>query len=283
MSLKECLGLSVPGDYGALPEAPSAFGKGSNSSEKNLPRYGWSSSPDHLVTRGYEVPEKDRYRPANSNLFRSGWPYDYNSANVYGAMLKYPYRQAAFIRLTVSAMAIAGAPPDFSYSAACGRLLRGIMRKLFVALFASALLVATALAADTAAVIAPIHQFIDGFNSGDVKSAYAAYAAGQITIIDEFPPHRWAGLHAAQQWAADYDKHAAATGVTDGSVKYGAPTRSEVEGDAAYVVIPALYTYKERGQAVAEEGQMTFALHKEAGGWKIEGWTWTGVKPHPAK
>ena len=73
------------------------------------------------------------------------------------------------------------------------------------------------------------------------------------------------------------------TGVSDGIVKYGAPTRTEVEGDAAYVVIPATYLYKERGQSMVEKGQMTFVLHAEGGGWKIQGWTWLGVKPHPAK
>src|ERR1041385_6137754 len=79
-------------------------------------------------------------------------------------------------------------------------------------------------------VTSPIHQFIDGFNTGDVKSAYAAYANGDIVIVDEFAPHIWRGPHAAQDWAADYDKHAKASGVSDGSVKYGAPTRTEVEG-----------------------------------------------------
>ena len=132
-------------------------------------------------------------------------------------------------------------------------------------------------------VTTPIHQFIDGFNTGDVKSAYAAYATGDIVIVDEFAPHLWTGPHAPQQWAADYDKHAQATGVSDGTVKYGAPTRTEVEGDVAYVVVPTTYLYKDHGKAVAEEGQMTFVLHAETGKWKISAWTWTGVKPHPAK
>lgn len=140
-----------------------------------------------------------------------------------------------------------------------------------------------AFAAAPADVTKPIHQFIDGFNSGDVKSAYAAYAAGDINIIDEFAPHRWTGLQAAHQWAADYDKHAKATGVSDGQVKYDAPTRTEIEGDLAYVIVPTVYLYKEHGKPMAEEGQMTFVLHAEAGGWEIRAWTWSGVKPHPAK
>jgi hypothetical protein len=157
------------------------------------------------------------------------------------------------------------------------------LRKIIFALFVTVLMVPSGLSAATPDVTAPIHQFIDGFNTGDTKSAYAAFSTGDITIIDEFAPHRWLGPHATQDWAADYDKHAQATGVSDGIVKYGAPTRTEIEGDVAYVIVPTTYLYKERGQPMAEEGQMTFVLHSEAGGWKIRSWTWSGVKPHPAK
>ena len=164
------------------------------------------------------------------------------------------------------------------------------MRRFFLNLLASGVLVLVASggAAGVALgaggdVTAPIHQFIDGFNNGDTKSAFAAYASGDIVIIDEFAPHRWVGPHAAQEWAADYDKHAQATGVADGIVKYGAPTRTEIEGKVAYVILPTVYSYKEHGRAVVEKGQMTFVLKDEAGEWKISGWTWSGEKPHPAK
>ena len=157
------------------------------------------------------------------------------------------------------------------------------MKKAVLVLLAAVLTIPAAIAATADEVAKPIHQFIDGFNTGDVKSAYAAYASGDIVIIDEFAPHVWTGPHAAQDWAADYEKNAQARGVSDGSVKYGAATRSEVEGDAAYVVIPTVYNYKEKGEAKTEEGQMTFALSRQEGAWKIKAWAWTGVKPHAAK
>ena len=157
------------------------------------------------------------------------------------------------------------------------------MKPIHSALLAACFIAPGALAATPGEVTAPIHQFIDGFNSGDTKSAFAAYATGPIQIVDEFAPHRWMGPKAPQIWAADYDKHAAATGVSDGSVKYGDPTRSEIEGDVAYVIVPTVYTYKDHGQPTAEEGEMTFVLHGGKTGWKISAWTWSGVKPHPAK
>jgi ketosteroid isomerase-like protein len=158
---------------------------------------------------------------------------------------------------------------------------RSTMKKLLLMLMGLALCAPHAQAAQKD-VVAPIIQFIEGFNTGDTKSAFAAYATGEITIIDEFAPHVWMGPKAAQDWAAEYDKHALATGVTDGKVTYSAPTRVEVEGDVAYVVMPTLYVYKEHGKPMAEKGQITAVLNKQAGAWKMRGWTWAGVKPHPA-
>lgn len=158
------------------------------------------------------------------------------------------------------------------------------MKKLFL-LPLAALLIAPVTAAAPAAdseLTKPIRQFIDGFNTGDTKSAYAAYVQGDVSIIDEFAPHLWVGPKAPQLWAADYDKHAKATGVSDGSVKYGPPTRREIDGARAYVIIPTVYAYREKGARIAEEGEMTFVLSKGKAGWKIKAWTWSGVKPHPA-
>jgi ketosteroid isomerase-like protein len=155
--------------------------------------------------------------------------------------------------------------------------------RITAVLLAGLLVTDLAFAASTAELTAPIHQFIDGFNAGDVKSAYAAYATGDISIVDEFAPHRWTGPKAPQEWTAEYDKHAKATGVSEGLVKYGDPTRTEVEGDVAYVIVPTVYLYKEHGHPTAEEGQMTFVLQKAGGAWKIKSWTWSGVPPHPAK
>jgi ketosteroid isomerase-like protein len=132
-------------------------------------------------------------------------------------------------------------------------------------------------------VSAPVRQFIDGFNTGNVQAAFAAYASGAITIVDEFAPHIWTGPDAARQWADAYDKHAQATGVSEGKVTYGKPRRMEIEGDVAYVILPTVYLYKEHGKSLQEEGQITAVLNHEAGGWKIRSWTWSGVTPHAAK
>ena len=72
----------------------------------------------------------------------------------------------------------------------------------------------------------PIHRRLQ---HGQRAGRLAAYATGVITIVDEFAPHIWTGPDAAHQWADAYDKHAQATGVTDGRVTYRKPTRTEVD------------------------------------------------------
>lgn len=128
---------------------------------------------------------------------------------------------------------------------------------------------------------ATVSQFINSFNKGDVKAAEATHAADAV-IIDEFAPHRWVGPGAFGAWAADLDKDAKAKGQTNQHVGLGKADRVLVDGDTAYVVVPATYSYKEKGKAMVEPAHMAFSLAKSADGWKISGWTWAGTVPHAA-
>lgn len=73
----------------------------------------------------------------------------------------------------------------------------------------------------------------------------------------------------------DYDADAKKNGITDGLVTLGTPKHVDVAADRAYVVIPSGYAYKRQGKPVEEKGSLfTFALRKEAAGWRIIGWSW---------
>src|SRR6187397_119770 len=130
---------------------------------------------------------------------------------------------------------------------------------------------------------APITKFVDAFNKGDMAGAAAPHAAGaDLVIIDEVSPYLWRGAKALQTWAADLEADAKKKGITDQKVTISAATRVESTADAAYVVVPAIYTFKEKGVAMSETAQFTFSLQKGASGWLIHGWTWTGPKPKKA-
>jgi hypothetical protein len=158
------------------------------------------------------------------------------------------------------------------------------MRNLTLGI-AVCLLMGAAAGAQTAdaQLIAPIQKFIDSFNKGDVAGAAATHAAGaDLVIIDEVPPFLWRGPGAFKAWSTDLEADAKKLGITDQAVTISAPTRVEATGDQAYVVVPAVYSFKQRGVSMREAAQMTFALRKGASGWLIHGWTWTGPKPTAA-
>ena len=149
------------------------------------------------------------------------------------------------------------------------------MHKLSLVLAVIILIAAPAAATDQADVMAPIYQFIDGFNKGNVKSAVAA-CADQASIIDEFPPYEWHGAGACSTWAAAFDADAKKNGITPGAVTLGKPRHVDITDDRAYVVVPAEYDFKQKGKAVREKGSsLTVALQKGASGWHIVAWTWS--------
>jgi hypothetical protein len=142
---------------------------------------------------------------------------------------------------------------------------------------------ASAATAANAQLEVPIHQFIDAFNKGDMKGAAATHVATGVSIIDEVPPHLWQGPKAFATWAADLTKNDKAAGISDEKVTLGAVTREVVSGQTAYVVIAATYSFKQKGVAMHEPAQMTFAMKMSGEAWKIVGWTWTGPDPTPVK
>src|ERR1700736_568009 len=95
----------------------------------------------------------------------------------------------------------------------------------------------SAAASEQTAVMATVHQFIDGFNKGDAKTALAA-CASPASIIDDVPPHEWHGPTACADWANDYSADAKKNGITDGIVTLGTPWHVAVTGNRAYVVVP---------------------------------------------
>jgi len=132
-------------------------------------------------------------------------------------------------------------------------------------------------------LVAPINKFVDAFNKGDMAAAAATHAAeADLSILDEVSPYLWRGSQAFQTWAADLEADAKKHGMTDQKVTISQPTRVETTGREAYVIVPAVYSFKQGGVAMRETAQMTFVLKKAAAGWLIHGWTWTGSKPQKA-
>ena len=125
-------------------------------------------------------------------------------------------------------------------------------------------------------------DYAGGEQKTDAYLALHPFGKVPCAIIDEVPPYLWRGPKAFQAWSADLDADAKKNGITEPSVAISAATRTESNGDQAYVVVPTVYTFKQGGVPMREAAQMTFVLKKGASGWLIHGWTWTGPKPQKA-
>ena len=131
------------------------------------------------------------------------------------------------------------------------------MRTIMV-VFAVALAAAPAAASNKTDVMATVNQFNDGMNKGDTKTALAACATPS-SIVDEFPPYGWQGASACADWANDFDSYNEKSGITGSIATLGKPRHVDVTGDRAYVVVPATYTYKQKGKKVTESGSILTA------------------------
>lgn len=148
--------------------------------------------------------------------------------------------------------------------------------KLVAAAAAAALLFAVpAFAEDNAEVMAPIHAFLDGMDSGNIPMAAAAFTTSP-TILDEVPPFHFSGATAFMDWGQAYGKDSAANGDTEGKLTLTGVQRVRVSGDNAYVVATGDYSFKRKGTPMVEHASITFALDKTASGWKIASWAFGG-------
>jgi len=121
---------------------------------------------------------------------------------------------------------------------------------------------------------AVVRLFLASFNAGNTDAA-AATQTDDVAIVDEFAPFRWGGAGAFGRWLTALTAHDEAGGVTDGHMEMGDIVRTEVAGDAAYLVVRTVYSFKEKGVPMEAPAHMTFALRKEADGWRISAWTYS--------
>ena len=125
---------------------------------------------------------------------------------------------------------------------------------------------------------ATVRKAMDQFNKGDMQDASAAFASDP-SIIDEFAPYEWHGPNAVSGWLSAFGDFTKAKGQSNQVVKILSVSRSDVEGDTAYVVLRELYTYKEHGKPMSEMGSAAWTLHNGPDGWKIVSTAWAGSRP----
>ena len=148
------------------------------------------------------------------------------------------------------------------------------MRQLFLAI-ALALVSAATAVSQTTDPMAAVRQYIDSFNKGDVKGMAAA-CANPASILDGMAPHSWQGPSACEDWYKDVLAEGEKEGASGYAVTLGKPRHLNVNGDRAYVVLPATMTFKHKEKLITQTGATwTVALRKFDNSWRITAWAWS--------
>jgi hypothetical protein len=152
------------------------------------------------------------------------------------------------------------------------------LKKTAIALLACALVFAPSAAgattSDQTAVMAVVNEYIDGFNKANLKEMTST-CEPSASLIDDFAPHIWTGANACANWFKGFAAWAKANRYTNNTVIAGKPWQLMIDGDHAYVVLPAKYTWLQDGRPGQLLGSVyTLVLVKAKTGWLITGWTW---------
>jgi ketosteroid isomerase-like protein len=117
-------------------------------------------------------------------------------------------------------------------------------------------------------------HYVESFNNGD-SDAMAAVCADPMQILDGMSPHVWQGPTAAQDWWNDVLTEGDHLGASGYRIALGEPRHVDVNGESAYVVVPATMTFNLRGTQVTQTGSVyTVALLKVGADWRLTAWAW---------
>jgi hypothetical protein len=152
---------------------------------------------------------------------------------------------------------------------------------LFGAVVVVGMSAAAGAATPSAEAVMPVRAFIDSFNKGDMKGMAAQTSSDGMLIIDEVTPFSWSGPKAFDTWSKALDDSDKAAGNTDAHVTDGKPVHVEVSADRAYVVVPVVYTFKQKDVTMRETAQMALTLQNGKTSWLITGFAWAGTKAKP--
>ncbi len=98
------------------------------------------------------------------------------------------------------------------------------------------------------------------------------FAAGEVTIVENFPPFVFAGPGAAEAWADGMRDHVA--GLADLRHEFAAACDFRHVGDRAYFSLPTTWRGLARGRRFTETGGWSFVLVREAGAWRVRAYGW---------
>lgn len=100
-----------------------------------------------------------------------------------------------------------------------------------------------------------------------------AFAEGEVTIIENFPPYVFEGPGAVARWSDEMRAHLA--GVSSLRHRFGRAHDFSRAGDEVYFSLPTTWRGLSHGKAFTEKGGWSFVLTRRDGEWRVRGYGWS--------
>ena len=158
-----------------------------------------------------------------------------------------------------------------------------MLRKILVATALMGAFVATtslsignAFASDQSDVLKRMQQTIDEGNRNIDPAKLAENFTPSVVIVDDLAPYVFTGApeQAIGAWAKAYEADSERNGISGFSMQLLKARTIEVIDDHAYIVLPAVYHFKQHNKPARIRGTITATLEKVNDQWLISTWSW---------
>jgi ketosteroid isomerase-like protein len=123
------------------------------------------------------------------------------------------------------------------------------------------------------ALQATLDAFVAADNAGNRAGVVAVFTPDAL-VVDEFAPYRFPAPGAAAAWYKSAGVDSTANDYENGVGTFSVPSYAAVDGDRAWLTVPALYSYVKHGVPTVEHGAVAVSALHTASGWKLTTMAW---------
>lgn len=131
------------------------------------------------------------------------------------------------------------------------------------------------LTAPDAAMMAGPEKLARFLETADERVLDGVFSAGDLTILENFPPHVFNGQAGLAHWRALMARHVGSIG--DLRHAFGPPQDFALTEDTVHFTLPTHWSGARDGERFTELGGWTFVLVREDGGWRIRSYGWAVI------
>jgi len=133
-------------------------------------------------------------------------------------------------------------------------------------------------APDAQMMVAPeaLARFLE---TADARRLDGVFSTGEVTILENFPPHVFNGQDGLAHWRDLMRRHVGT--IADLCHTFGSPQDFGLAGDTVHFTLPTHWTGVRDGQPFKELGGWTFVQVREGGGWRIRSYGWAVISFEP--